>query len=151
MKRLLPAVAVALVAIAVVAAGQALARSSGDEAVRRNDVLGPGDVTVTLSVRHSRFTPDRVRVRPGTTVRFVVENADPIGHELIVGDEDVHRRHENGTEPYHEPRPGEVTVPATATAETTFAFPTAGEIVFACHIPGHFKYGMKGVIEVVPA
>lgn len=148
MRRLLPTVAVALIAVTVLAVGQALARDD-DNGNTNSTVLGPGDVTVTLDVRHSKFVPDHIQVRPGTTVRFVVDNHDPIGHELIIGDDDVHRRHENGTEPYHDPRPGEVTVPATASAETTFEFGTSGDVMFACHLPGHFKYGMKGTIEVV--
>jgi uncharacterized cupredoxin-like copper-binding protein len=115
-------------------------------------VLGPGEVIVTLTIQRSHFTPDRLRVRPGTTVRFVVRNNDPIGHELIVGDAGVHERHEAGTEPVHPPRPGEVSVPASATAETTFRFGDArgDPVVYACHLPGHYRYGMSGEVDVVP-
>ncbi|MEY2458940.1 MAG: hypothetical protein QOG30_770, partial [Acidimicrobiaceae bacterium] len=112
---------------------------------------GPGDVTVTLTIQHSHFSPDHITVRPGTTVRFVVNNVDPIGHELIVGDSEVHRRHEAGTEPVHPPRPGEISVPAHTTAETTFRFEaTSGDpVVYACHLPGHFRYGMSGEVNIV--
>jgi uncharacterized cupredoxin-like copper-binding protein len=85
----------------------------------------------------------------GTTVRFVVRNTDPIDHEVIVGDEAVHRRHERGTEPYHPPKPGEVSVAAGATAETTYHFEQAGTVEMACHLPRHLDYGMRGEIEVV--
>ena len=113
-----------------------------------DDRLGPGEVTITLTVHHSRFEPDRIQVAPGTTVRFVVDNGDPIGHELIVGNDEVHRRHEQGTEPAHAPRPGEVSVPALATAETTFAFLEPGSVLYACHLPGHLRYGMSGYVDV---
>jgi uncharacterized cupredoxin-like copper-binding protein len=113
------------------------------------DALGPGTVTVELDLHHSRFRPGRLRVLEGTTVRFVVRNTDPIDHEVIVGDEDVHRRHERGTEPYHPPKPGEVTVEAGATAETTYHFDKAGTVEMACHLPRHLDYGMRGEIEVV--
>ena len=144
-----PTALVALVFLAVIAAGHALAGPSREPVVAT--VLGPGEVTVTLTIQHSHFDPERIRVRPGTTVRFVVHNADPIGHELIVGDAGVHERHEAGTEPVHPPRPGEVSVPAGETAETTFRFDeTSGEsVVYACHLPGHFRYGMAGEVEVV--
>ena len=111
--------------------------------------LGPGTATVHLTIRHSRFSPDRIEVQPGTTVRFVVDNGDPIGHELIIGDAGVHLRHENGTEPTHAPRPGEISIPGLSTAETTFTFDETGPVLFACHLPGHFAYGMSGTVEVV--
>jgi uncharacterized cupredoxin-like copper-binding protein len=142
--RLLPAIVVLLIAGAVLIAGPARARSNGT-----TDVLGPGEVTVTLTIHHSRFEPNHLRVAPGTTVRFVLENQDPINHELIVGDAEVHRRHEQGTEPVHPPRPGEVSVPALTTAETTFVFGDPGSVLYACHLPGHFRYGMSGIVDVI--
>jgi plastocyanin len=150
MKRLLPAIAVALVAVGVLAVG---ATSAGGRSEPTSDVLGPGPVTVHLTIRHSRFGTDHVKVRPGTTVTFVVDNQDPIGHELIVGDAEVHRRHESGSEPAHAPRPGEVTIPALTTEMTVFDFPAVDPVgsawQYACHLPGHLKYGMSGFVEVV--
>jgi plastocyanin len=144
-----PALLAALLFVAVIAAGHALAGPDSGT----NTPLGPGDVTVTLTIQHSHFTPDHVSVRPGTTVRFVVHNNDPIGHELIVGDAEVHRRHEAGTEPVHPPRPGEISVPGQTTAETTFSFDVVdgGGVVYACHLPGHFRYGMSGEVDIVHA
>ena len=142
-----PIVLAALLFVAIIAGGHAGAgpdRPTGAP-------LGPGDVTVTLTIQHSRFSPDHLSVRPGTNVRFIVRNTDPIGHELIVGDAGVHERHETGTEPAHPPRPGEVSVPAQATAETTFRFEGTGadSVVYACHLPGHFRYGMSGEVALV--
>ncbi|MGH9040724.1 MAG: plastocyanin/azurin family copper-binding protein [Acidimicrobiia bacterium] len=104
--------------------------------------------TVVLTAHYSKFTPERIKVEPGTTVRFVVRNADPIPHELIVGPQDVHDRHEQGTEAFHPPKPGEVTVLASEEAETTYTFDSPGVVVFGCHLPGHFAYGMRGEVEV---
>ena len=115
--------------------------------------LGPGDTTITLTVRHSHFSPDHLVVRSGTLVRFVIRNDDPIGHEFIIGDDGVHRRHETGTEPVHPPRSGEVSIAAGTTAETTFRFTgttASGTVVYACHLPGHFRYGMSGTVDVAP-
>jgi uncharacterized cupredoxin-like copper-binding protein len=84
-------------------------------------------------------------------VRFLVRNDDPIDHELIVGDERVQLRHEKGTEAWHPPRPGEVSVAAGALATTTFTFDATGTTEFACHVPGHYAFGMKGVVRVVAA
>jgi uncharacterized cupredoxin-like copper-binding protein len=104
---------------------------------------------VTLDIDNSAFSSDAITVRRGTEVTFVVRNDDPINHELIVGDDELHRRHENGTEPYHEPRPGEVSVGPNAVAETTYLFDEPGTVVYACHLPGHLAYGMVGEITVV--
>ena len=110
---------------------------------------GPRDErTVTLTAHWSRFSPAETEVAVGTTVRFVVHNADPIAHELIVGDQAVQDRHENGTEAHHGERPGEVSVPAGATVETTYRFDRPGTVLFGCHLPGHWTYGMRGTIEV---
>jgi uncharacterized cupredoxin-like copper-binding protein len=110
--------------------------------------------TVVIPIEHSAFGVGEVRVAEGETVRFVLENGDPIDHEFILGDEGVQLRHERGTEPYHPPRPGEVTVTAGETVETlvTFdpdVFPGAdGPLIFGCHLPGHYAYGMRGIVIV---
>ena len=119
-------------------------------AVNRSGVLGPGPVTVTIAVEHSRFAPTLIRVRPHTDVRFVIVNRDPIGHEFIVGGPEVHSRHTSGREAYHRPVAGEVSVPADARASTTYRFHAPGDVEFACHLPGHYQYGMHGTVVVVP-
>lgn len=146
MRRFLPALVVAgFVAVALLTSGLVASAGAGGD----DRILGPGTVTVTLTVEHTRFVPERVAVRPGTEVRFVVVNNDPIGHELIVGPAEVHEIHEQGTHAEHPPAPGEVSVGPNAEAGTTFWFGEPGDVVFACHLPGHFAYGMRGIIEVV--
>jgi uncharacterized cupredoxin-like copper-binding protein len=142
-------VAVALAAT-VLAAARAADADAGGGGPR---VLGPGPATVELRIEHSRFVPDVIRVREGTTLTFRVRNGDPIGHELIVGGPDVHARHESGTEAAHAPVPGEVSIAPLAVATTTFTFEPGGSstVVFACHLPGHVAYGMRGEIRVEPA
>ena|SRR5688500_8818917 len=108
----------------------------------------PAERTVELTVHHSRFSLDELQVERGQRVRFIVRNADPIDHELIVGDISTQSRHEKGTEPAHATRPGEVSVPLFETAETTYTFRRAGTYWFGCHLPGHWAYGMKGRIVV---
>ena len=110
---------------------------------------GGGERTVTLTVHHSRFSLDEVHVGAGETIRLVVRNTDPIPHELIVGDQAVQDAHEQGTEPAHGERPGEVSVGPGRTAATTYRFGAAGApVLFGCHLPGHWAYGMRGTIRV---
>jgi uncharacterized cupredoxin-like copper-binding protein len=108
--------------------------------------------TVVVTMRHSRFEPATVRVEPGERVRFVLRNTDPIDHEFILGDDGVQRRHEQGRErEHHGEVPGERSVAAGREAVTTYAFPAsrAGRALeFACHLPGHYAYGMRGMVRV---
>ena len=110
----------------------------------------PGGVrTVTITIHFSRFSPDQVTVAPGEAVRFVVTNTDPIDHEFVLGDQHVQTIHENGTELRHPPKPGEMSVPAGTTQVTTYTFPLQnGELIFACHLPGHYAYGMHGIVSI---
>jgi uncharacterized cupredoxin-like copper-binding protein len=108
-----------------------------------------GSTEVALHVHWSKFSASVVEVPRGRPVRFTVTNDDPIAHELIVGDLGVQERHEKGTERRHGARPTERDVPAGETVETTIVFGTAGPTYFACHLPGHYAYGMRGLIQVV--
>lgn len=107
----------------------------------------PTITTVRIGIHYSAFSLAAIDVDPGETVRFVVSNSDPIDHEFIIGDQAVQIAHERGTEAFHPPRPGEITIPAGETVETTYTF-DAQDLIFGCHLPGHYAYGMRGVISV---
>ena len=125
--------AVSLLALAAAACSQAAA--------------APVERTVRVRIHYSAFSLGHLDVAPGETVRFVVSNTDPIDHEFIVGDDAVQIAHELGTEAYHPPRPGEITIRAGETVETTYTFGTR-DLLFGCHLPGHYAYGMRGTISV---
>ena len=129
--------------------GAGAAQGDAGATTARSDVLGPGVVTVRIRIHRSHFAPSRIRVHPHTTVQFVVVNRDPIGHEFIIGDAEVHARHENGHEASHPPVPGEVSIPPLSTGTTAFELHEPGVVEFACHLPGHFQYGMVGEVVVI--
>jgi uncharacterized cupredoxin-like copper-binding protein len=135
-RRAIGAVAAAVLAAAVLAATAAAS--------------SPPTRTVRVTIHFSRFDLASLQVAPGQTVRFVVTNTDPIGHEFLVGDAEMQRIHEDGTEPAHGDRPGEISVPPGQTVETTFTFPDqlAPGWECACHLPGHYTYGMHGPITI---
>ena len=108
------------------------------------------EMTVDVRIRFSRFLPDHFEFPAGTTVTFVVENRDPIDHELIIGDERVQRIHEEGTEAHHGAKPGEISIPAGGTRSTAYTFEEPGTLLIGCHLPGHYDFGMRGDIEVTP-
>jgi uncharacterized cupredoxin-like copper-binding protein len=106
------------------------------------------EMTVTIKIHHSAFLPSNITVPEGTKVNFVIRNTDPIAHEFIVGDAAVQQRHEDGTEPHHGAKPGEVSIDALEVATTQYVFDEAGTLIFGCHLPQHYDYGMRGAIEV---
>lgn len=104
--------------------------------------------TIVLTIHHSRFSIAELHVKRGQKVRFVVRNIDPIDHELIVGPLPVQLAHEAGRRRWHPPVPGEVSVHLFKTASTTYTFDEPGTILFGCHLPGHWSYGMHGRVIV---
>ena len=110
---------------------------------------GEASALQSITIHYSKFEPVALTVPAGKPVTISVRNDDPIGHEWIVGTEDVHARHRTGTEPFHAGVPSEVTIPAYETRETTMTFTEPGEYLYICHLPGHEAYGMVGTLHVV--
>ena len=108
----------------------------------------PVSDAVEIDIRFSKYAPAAIRVPTGVPVRFTLVNTDPIDHEWIVGDAAVHERHRSGTEPIHDARPTEVTIPAGTSVETVVTFDGPETLSFICHLPGHEAFGMVGTLIV---
>jgi len=148
MKQLAVVLVALVVGAATVGIGYALDDSAGADT---HPERGPGLVTVRIGIEYSKFSTNEIHVRAGQTVRFLLRNDDPINHEFIVGDASVHRQHELGTEKAHPPVPGEVSLGPDDTGVTVYTFDRPGRYLFACHLPGHFAYGMRGYVVADPA
>jgi uncharacterized cupredoxin-like copper-binding protein len=105
-------------------------------------------IEIPITIHWSHYDPERITVPVGRPVTFVIVNTDPIDHEWIVGDAALHERHRTGTEPYHDTRPTEVTIPALSERRTTITFTSADTLQYICHLPGHEAYGMVGVLNI---
>ena len=112
------------------------------------DPTSAGPVSVEVPIRYSHFERPTITVHAGVPITIVLRNDDPIDHEWIVGDEGVHDRHRQGSEPVHASRPTEVSIPAGSTSTTTISFATPGMYRYICHLPGHEAYGMVGTLIV---
>ncbi|MDR7334269.1 cupredoxin family protein [Roseateles asaccharophilus] len=94
-----------------------------------------------------RFTPSRIEVRQGETIRLVMRNTGAVLHELVIGTQKELEAHAaqmlkfpgmEHDEPYMaHVKPGQ-------TGEIVWTFNRAGEFDFACLIAGHFQAGMRG-------
>ena len=112
-------------------------------------------VTRTVSVSMSdamRFSPEKMDVKQGDTLKFLLKNDGKVLHEFVIGtqkDLDEHAalmvRFPNME--HEEPYMAHVAPGSTGTIIWTFN--KAGSFDFACLIAGHYQAGMVGKITVV--
>lgn len=114
----------------------------------------PAKVSRTIVVDMTdamRFTPDKIDVKAGETIRFKVTNSGKIRHEMVLGTtadlnshyqmmlKDPGMRHEE---------PNSVSLEAGKAGDIVWTFDKAGTVAFACLEPGHYPAGMKGAVSV---
>ena len=117
----------------------------------------PGDlkkISRTIQVLMSddmKFTPAKVNVQRGETIKFALRNAGAIKHEMIIGSMAELKEHAEmmrkmpGME--HD-EPNQVTLDPGKTGELVWQFTNSGTVDFACLQPGHFEAGMMGKVSV---
>ena len=114
----------------------------------------PKAVQRTIEIRMAdtmRYTPDRIEVKLGETVRFVHRNEGKTLHEFVLGTKkelDAHAAQMRKHPGMEHDEPYMAHVEAGKTAETIWNFNRAGEFDFACLIPGHYEAGMVGKVVV---
>ncbi len=98
-----------------------------------------------------RFTPDRLQVKQGETLRLVIKNQGQQLHEFVLGTKKELDEHAalmvkfpemEHSEPYM------AHVPAGKTGQIIWTFNRAGDFDFACLIAGHYSAGMVGKVTV---
>lgn len=108
--------------------------------------------TITVRMLDSmRFVPDRITVKRGETVRFVVANDGKLMHEFVIGTRkelDAHAAMMVRFPDMEHDEPYMVHVPPGKTGQVVWTFNRAGEFDFACLIAGHYQAGMVGRIVV---
>ena len=101
-----------------------------------------------------KFSPDKIDVKVGETVKFVVKNTGAQMHEFVIGTMQENAEHAalmvkfpnmEHDEPYM------AHVPAGKTGAIIWKFNKAGDFDFACLIAGHYQAGMIGKITVAAA
>lgn len=115
---------------------------------------GAAKRTIEISMTDNmRFTPDRIDVKQGETVRFVVKNSGKVMHELVLGtkqDLDAHAAMMAKFPGMEHDEPYMAHVGAAKTGQIVWTFNRPGEFDFACLIAGHYQAGMVGKIKVNP-
>jgi uncharacterized cupredoxin-like copper-binding protein len=109
---------------------------------------GASERALQVRMRYSRYLPASIHVAAHQTVEFDLVNADPIEHEFVIGTAAEQLAHERGDP--HDPHngPGEALLAPGKSTHLRFTFRDAGTLLYACHRPGHYAYGMRGTITV---
>ena len=98
-----------------------------------------------------RFTPEKITVKRGQTVRFMVTNSGRLKHEMVLGTAKELREHAELMKKFPEMEhddPNELSLDGGKTGELVWQFTKAGIFDFACLQPGHYDAGMHGKIAV---
>ncbi|WP_374964497.1 MULTISPECIES: cupredoxin domain-containing protein [Gammaproteobacteria] len=129
--------------------------------------------TVTVEMHDNYYVPEKVTVKPGETVRFVVKNKGNLVHEFNIGTPSMHEAHQkemmmmvehgviqggklnrdmmtmdmgNGKTMKHDD-PNSVLLEPGQSKEVVWKFSDKGNIEFACNVPGHYQAGMYGDVN----
>lgn len=89
-----------------------------------------------------KFTPDSVPVAKGETIRFVLMNIGKVTHEFQVGPADLVAS--DTVDGVLNVEKDELDAGHSYSIDYTFS--GDGPYAYACHEPGHYEAGMKGVI-----
>ncbi len=111
-------------------------------------------VTKTITVDMGddmRFTPEKINVRKGDVVHFIVKNSGKVKHEMVLGTPEELAAHYKQMLKFpgmvHED-PQTASVAPGQSGDIVWAFTSSGIVDFACLQPGHFDAGMKGQFSV---
>ena len=108
--------------------------------------------TITMSMNDSmRFTPDRIEVRKGETIRFLLQNEGKLRHELVLGEPEALRRHAAMMQMMPDMQhsgPNMASLAPGEAGQLIWKFTRSGTVTFACLQSGHLEAGMKGAVAV---
>lgn len=111
--------------------------------------------TVSFSMDDNmRFTPHRLTVKLGETLRIRVHNKGKAMHEFVMGTQAENAQHAELMMKFpnmQHDAPYMAHVPPGQSADLIWTFNRAGQFEFACLMAGHYQAGMVGVIDVVDA
>lgn len=139
---------------AIGAPGHGASHGDGHEAAAIGKPGNPAKVSRTVVVDMTdamRFTPDKIDVKAGETIRFKVTNSGKIRHEMVLGtksDLDSHYQMMLNDPGMRHEEPNSVSLEAGKAGDIVWTFDKAGSVAFACLEPGHYPAGMKGAVSV---
>jgi uncharacterized cupredoxin-like copper-binding protein len=111
--------------------------------------------TVLITMREGdgkmMFMPDRLEIKRGEQVRFVITNSGELDHEFVLATTEENLKHyeemKKNPEMEHDD-PNAKRVGPKKKSEVLWRFTKAGQFEYGCLIPGHRESGMTGIISV---
>lgn len=91
------------------------------------------------------FAPDKVSVKPGQQVQFVLTNYGNVDHSFVIGTDGQPKEQ---TIQGEKAEPNARLVPAASQSQLLWRFSKPGRFEFASLLPGQYAAGMKGTITV---
>ena len=97
------------------------------------------------------FVPDRVEIKRGEQIRFMLSNSGQLDHEFVLATTEENLKHaeemKKNPDMEHDD-PNARRVKPKKRDEIVWRFSKAGQFEFGCLIPGHREAGMTGIIVV---
>ena len=97
------------------------------------------------------YMPDRLEIKRGEQIRFVITNSGELDHEFVLATTEENLKHyeemKKNPEMEHDD-PNAKRVGAKKKSEVVWRFTKAGQFEYGCLIPGHREAGMTGIITV---
>ncbi len=97
------------------------------------------------------FSPNRIAVKMGEQIKFVITNKGALEHEFKLDSIERIAKHkiamEKNPEMVHD-EPNGTSLEPGKSAEILWKFSQAGTYEFACLVPGHYEAGMHGTVIV---
>ena len=146
----------------------ATAAACAESAALPSGPIRPGSAdaprAVNVILRDYLFEPTPIRLVLGETVRFNIVNGGLLPHDFVLGGAAVQAAWASA-EAIATPKILAATAPPVSlppelaglrvyltsgeSSSVVFRVPEEGELLLACHIPGHLEKGMVGVVEYV--
>lgn len=171
-------IALAVVSLSGASAAFAAGSHSGGHGTGGVSPIGtPGsaaevDRTIEIIMGDNYFEPEKLSIRSGETIRFVVKNNGEFLHEFNIGTASMHADHQaemmtmmeqgvltptgldhskmkmgHGSGGMDHDDPNSILLEPGQSAELLWQFSSATDLEFACNVPGHYESGMMGDIE----
>jgi uncharacterized cupredoxin-like copper-binding protein len=153
-------------ALAIVSATNVLPALAGSESAEHSHEMAgfsagePGDpkelsriIKVTMEEHDGEmlYVPNRIEIRKGETIKFVIYNNGELDHEFVLASTEENSKHAEAMKMNPEMEhddPNARRVAPKQTSEIIWKFTKPGQFEFACLIPGHREAGMFGTVEV---
>ena len=151
LSRLLPAAVAALAAAAPAQADPGHAHFSAGVPGDPKKPARVIEVTMREDKGSMSYVPDRVEVKRGEQVRFVIRNVGALAHEFVLASTADNLKHAALMQKYPDMEhddPNGKTVQPKGSSEILWRFTRRGEFEFGCLIPGHREAGMLGKVFV---